>query len=159
MRLSYLQNHYDLEEVKDGYRFLTDSNVEYYLTFIEYPVVGEFLATKIFMFNIERATKKVGQNDIKLLNTILYVLDDFFNKNDDALITLSDISDNRQAARKRLFDSWFKKYNDGRLEKLDGEYYIDECQVFVSLLYASTNFNHRHLVKAFQTLIDNNFYC
>ena len=52
---------------------------------------------------------------------------------DDALITLSDISDNRQAARKRLFDSWFKKYNDGRLEKLDGEYYIDDCPVFVSL--------------------------
>lgn len=68
MILSYLQNHYDLEEVKDGYRFLTDNNVEYYLTFIEYPV-------------------------------------------------------------------------------------------FVSLLYSSTNFNHRHLVKAFQTLIDNNFYC
>lgn len=73
MRLSYLQNHYDLEEVKDGYRFFTDNNVEYYLTFIEYPVVSELLATKIYMFNIERTSSKVGQKDSRLVNTVLYV--------------------------------------------------------------------------------------
>ena len=74
MRLSYLQNHYNIEDVKDGYRFITDSGVEYFLTFIEYPVVEDYFATKIFMFNIERATPKVGQSDIKLMNTILFVL-------------------------------------------------------------------------------------
>lgn len=159
MRLSYLQNHYDLEEVEGGYRFLTDNNVEYYLTFIEYPVVGEFLATKIYMFNIDRTSPKVGQKDVRLVNTILYVLHHFFEKNDDAIITISDISDDRQAARKRLFDSWFNTYNDGRLEKLDGKFVIEDSPVFVSLLYSAENFNHRNLVKAFQTLIDNNFYC
>lgn len=109
MRLSYLQNHYNIEDVKDGYRFITDSGVEYFLTFIEYPVVEDYFATKIFMFNIERATPKVGQSDIKLMNTILFVLDGFFKNHDDALIAVSDIYDNRQAARKRLFDFCFLK--------------------------------------------------
>lgn len=83
----------------------------------------------------------------------------FFEKNDDAIITLSDISDNRQAARKRLFDTWFNVYNDGRLEKLDGMFYLEDSPVYVSLLYSTGNFNHRNIVNAFQTLIDNNFYC
>ncbi len=159
MTLSHLQNHYDLQEIQNGYRFLTEGNTEYYLTFIEYPVVEEYLAAKIFMFNIERATPKVGQNDIKLLNTIIYVLEEFFNRHEDALITVSDISDNKQAARKKLFDIWFNRYNKGRLEKLDGSYKIGDIPVYVSLLFSANNFNHRNLIKAFKTLIDNNFYC
>ena len=52
MTLLYLQNHYDVEEIDLGYQFVTQMGVTYFLTFISYPTVSDFLSTKIYMFNI-----------------------------------------------------------------------------------------------------------
>ena len=52
MTLLYLQNHYDVEEIDLGYQFVTQIRVTYFLTFISYPTVSDFLSTKIYMFNI-----------------------------------------------------------------------------------------------------------
>ena len=84
MNLSYLQNHYDLIEVDNGYQFTTSDNVDYFLTFISYPVLAEYLSTKVYMFNIDRVYRnlsaiKKGQDDIKVRNTVLYVWDLFFS--------------------------------------------------------------------------------
>lgn len=55
MNLSYLQNHYEVDEIELGYQFTTKAGVTYFLTFFSYPAVSDFLETKIYMFNIERS--------------------------------------------------------------------------------------------------------
>ena len=159
MEQSYLQNHYDVIEIENGYQFTTITGVDYFLTFFFYPTVSDFLSTNVYMFNIERSMfVNVGQDDVKVRNTVLYVLDLFFQEHEDALITICDVMDGKQFARKRLFDSWFQKFNNNRLTKLESECRIDDVSTFVSLLFSQGHYNQENLRKAFQELVEINFY-
>ena len=115
------------------------------------------------MFNIDRVYRnlsaiKKGQDDIKVRNTVLYVWDLFFQQHEDALITICDIVDGKQYARKRLFDSWFHKFNNNRLCKLETDCLIDEKSTFVSLFYSNNHFEKEQLRRAFEELMGINFY-
>ena len=67
MEQSYLQNPYDIVENEYGYQFSTTTGVNYFLSFLSYPTVSDFLSTKIYMFNIERSNYiDGGQDDIKV---------------------------------------------------------------------------------------------
>lgn len=160
MELSYLQNHYDVTENENGYQFATTAGVDYFLTFFSYPTVSDFLSTNVYMFNIERSpiVNTSGQDDVKVRNTIIHVLELFFQEHEDALITICDVVDGKQFARKRLFDSWYQKFNNNRLIKLESECWIDNVPTFVSLLFSQGHYNKENLQKAFQELIDINFY-
>ena len=159
MKQSYLQNRYDVIENVQGYQLTTITGVDYFLTFFSYPTVSDFLSTNVYMFNIERSTfLNGGQDDVKVRNTIIYVLDLFFQEHEDALITICDVMDGKQFARKRLFDFWFRKFNDDRLIKLESECKIDDVPTFVSLLFPKGHYNLENLHKAFQELIEINFY-
>lgn len=159
MEQSYFQNHYDVIENEYGYQFSTITGVVYFLTFLSYPTVSEFLSTNVYMFNIDRSGYvNDGQDDVKVRNTILYVLDIFFSEHEDALITICDVMDGKQLARKRLFDSWFRKFNHNRLISLESECRIDDVSTFVSLLFSRSHYEQEKLRKAFQELIEINFY-
>ncbi len=54
MTPSYLLNHYDVEETEYGYSFITDSRITYFLTFIAYPAVSDFLILTIILIMEER---------------------------------------------------------------------------------------------------------
>lgn len=162
MSLSYLQNHYDLVEIDNGYQFTTSEGVAYFLTFIYYPVLSDFLSINLYMFNIERGnlppSDKRGQNDVKVRNTVLYFWDLFFQHHEDALITICDISDGKQYARKRLFDKWFKEFNHNRLCRIDADCMIEENKTFVSLFYAVNHAEEKRLQQTFAQLMRANFY-
>ena len=53
MNQLFLQNHYNVEETDNGYKFVTNSGISYFLTFISYPVVSEILSTNIYMFYMD----------------------------------------------------------------------------------------------------------
>jgi len=156
----YLQNHYEVSETDLGYQFITSEGVAYFLTFFSYPTVSDFLETRIYMFNIERSHHPVkGQDDVRVRNTILYVMDLFFQFHEDALITICDVMDGKQYVRKRLFDSWFNQFNFGRLKKVDAECMVDEIKTSVSLYYSSSHSFSDKLEREFQQLVKINFYC
>ena len=161
MTISFLQNHYDLHEVEYGYEFVTEKGVVYSVTFLSYPSVSDYLLVNTYMFNIERVTmsdEREGQNDVRVRNTVLYVLHRFFQLNHDAIITICDMSDGKQKARKRLFDSWFNQFNNGSLVKIDAECEIGEMTTFASLLYSSENPSAADLKRNFDELIQVNFW-
>lgn len=162
MEQSYLQNHYEIIENEYGYQFRTIAGVDYFLTFLSYPTVSDLLSVNIYMFNIERAsmhdTQNVGQDDVKVRNTILYVLDMFFKEHEDALITICDVNDGKQFARRRLFDSWFRKFNNNRLRKIESECMVGETITSVSLMFSVNIECQEELQSAFLELVNINFY-
>lgn len=158
----YLQNHYDIEEIDLGYQFVTKADVTYFITFIAYPSVSDFLGTRIYMFNIDRTAINVGaigQNDDKVRNTVLFIIDLFFQKHEDALITICDIIDGKQFARRRLFDAWFQKFNGNRLIRLEADCMVDDMPTFAALFFSSEHYNVSSLKEEFQKLVAINFYC
>jgi len=158
---STLQNRYEIESFDLGYQFVTETGIIYFITFIEYPTISDFLSTKIYMFNIEHTTPKEHihyKYDNRVRNTVIFILETFFSNHEDALITIYDFSDGRQLCRKRLFDSWFKLFNNGKLCKLEAKCLIDEQLTYTSLLYNKKHYDDKYLKEEFQELIDANFY-
>lgn len=87
-----------------------------------------------------------------------YNITEEFDSHNDALITICDTADGKQAARKRLFDSWFNKYNNDFLIKLDTLVDLEDETTFASLLFTSDNINAEELIHNFKELSKANFY-
>lgn len=159
---SNLSSLYEITTTEFGYQFTTETNINYFVTFIDYPSVSDFFPLKLYMFNIERYVPEDisfrGNNGHKVRNTIISILERFFLINEDALITICDIDDGRQKVRKRLFDSWFDCFNRGRLCKLDAECAIEENVTFASLYFNSGNHNIDILEEEFKKLAEIQFY-
>lgn len=49
--------------------------------------------------------------DRKVRDTIVAVIDEFFNCNNATLLYICETSDNKQSMRSRLFEYWFSTYN------------------------------------------------
>ena len=158
MRRSYLQNHYNISETAEGYQFVTDNDVVYLISFIKYPLPDENQVFSFYSFNIDRCSIKKGQDDVRVRNTIAFVIDMFFQKHNDALMSVTDCSDSRQAVRHRLFFRWFNELNNNYLKKIEGMIHIDDVDVFVSLLYKLDTIESSNMISIFQRLIDNNLY-
>ena len=158
MRQSYLQNHYSIYETAEGYQFVTDNDVVYLISFIKYPLPDENQVFSFYSFNIDRCSIKKGQDDVRVRNTIAFVIDMFFQKHNDALMSVTDCSDSRQAVRHRLFSRWFNELNNNYLKKIEGMIHIDDVDVFVSLLYKLDTIESSNMISIFQRLIDNNLY-
>ncbi|GAB6983013.1 DUF6169 family protein [Prevotella dentasini] len=141
-----------------AYEFTTDDGILYIITFLDYSdVIGT--EYPVYAFGIERFPphgKCKSSNAVR--NTILNILERFFQRNDNAMVAIYDSSDKRQMCRKRLFDKWFSEFDDGTLSKLDGSFDIDGETNFAMALYSSTHPFRQELEHHFRMLLDVNFY-
>ena len=94
----------------------------------------------------------------KVRDTIISILDEFFIKHEEALISILDVVDGKQFARKRLFDRWFELFNNGRLCRLDAKCFVDESETYASLFFLKQSPYSKILEKEFSKLVEVNFY-
>ncbi len=153
-----MSNPYPFQE-SDGFsfEFLTDQEIRYSVYFIDYsylftdyPVIAPY----IFSFNIEVLS---GDPDAVPLDdrvgaTIWSVFQIFFTKRNNAALYVCDSVDDRQRARKRKFDIWFWKYNDGDIFKEDGSVEAEQQEIYNAILLHKDNENLQEIVNAFRDL-------
>lgn len=125
------------EKDKLTYQFDTDKGVSYLIYFLEYGFMFEdysLIANNIYTFNIDvlDADQSKLINDERIGLTVVEVLKLFFKEFDNVAVYICDSIDDRQLARKRKFDLWFWKYNDGSIVKED-ELALIEAQKFITL--------------------------
>lgn len=90
------------------YRFATDYGVEIAISFD----LDELLETgEAYMFNITNVNKQRSPRDVKVRDTVIAIIDNFFETNEVALLYICETGDRKQALRNRLFDSWFAYAN------------------------------------------------
>ena len=53
---------------------------------------------------------KKSPRDAKVRDSILAIVDEFFNKNQSTLLYICETGDGKQGMRNRLFDYWFQSY-------------------------------------------------
>lgn len=155
-----LSSHYEVHEEDNGYCFYTDSGNTYYVTFIKYPTISEYLSIDVFMMNIDRTDEQNHLNGNKNLvrNTVFFIIWKFFSLHNDALITICDIMDGRQACRRRLFNRWFNEFSNGDLSKLEATLSIDGIETYASMIFRNDIENRESIETEFSLLSDNNFY-
>ena len=94
---------------QDGFfHFFTDGGVHYSVGFIEDDVL---LSKESYQLIIANLNNRKSMRDKKVRNSIVAIVDEFFNRNNATLLYFCETGDNKQGMRSRLFEYWFSIYN------------------------------------------------
>ena len=92
-------------EVEDGqYIFETDHDILYGVSFDEDPMPGSL---KAYWFNLTNPDHTKSPGDVKIAQTVICIIEEFFRQNPDILLYLCSTDGGQQAQRARLFLRWF----------------------------------------------------
>ena len=93
---------------KDGkaYRFETDHGISYIVDFD----ADSNTAFTCYWFNLTNPRHVKSPGDVKIAQTVICIIEEFFQRNPDVLLYMCSTDDNHQAQRSRLFLRWFSGY-------------------------------------------------
>lgn len=89
------------------FEFFTDFGVHYSVGFMPDDCL---LSEEAYHLIIANVNNRKSPRDVKVRNTVLSVVDDFFEKNNTTLLYICETGDKKQSMRKRLFEYWFSTY-------------------------------------------------
>jgi len=148
---------YPLEITDIGYSFVTDQGLRYLLYFLEdTSLFKEFplLNGNAFWFNIDNieGSHDTAVEDERVAVTVFEVLFKFFAQQENVAIFVCDSVDGRQRARKRKFDQWFFKLNNGSLIKENGNVLSAELEYYSGMILHRNNPHLSMFLEAFRDL-------
>lgn len=140
-----------------SFEFLTEQGVRYIIYFLDYSAMFAdypVLAGHVYMFNIDvlEGNPDQGISDDRIGVTVLEVFRAFFRRDQNVAVYVCDTTDNRQIARKRKFDGWFWRYNDGTLIKEDDVAVIDDVEIYNSMILHKRNEHLAEIILAYKEL-------
>lgn len=92
---------------EDGtYRFETDHGISYIVDFD----IDDNPFYQCFWFNLTNPHHAKSPGDIKIAQTVICIIEEFFLQNPDVLLYMCSNDNGQQAQRSRLFLRWFKGY-------------------------------------------------
>ena len=89
--------------------FVTDSSAEIFISFEKDDILQSGL---VYQFGISNPKATKSPRDSKVRNTILAIIEEFFEKNKAALLYICETGDGLQQMRSRLFQYWFSIYKE-----------------------------------------------
>ena len=145
------------EKDKLTYQFITGQGILYVVYFLDYSYMFEdypSIAKRIYTFNIDVIDGNINRllNDERIGLTVVEVIRLFFEEFNNVAIYICDSVDNRQLARKRKFDLWFWKYNDGSIIKEDELALVEGVKIYNTLLLHRDNEHFDDILQAFKAL-------
>ncbi len=149
---------YQLIEADDlSYIFTTSQHVQYHIFFLDYSYIfADYpqIAGNIYSFNIYvlEGDSNTAFSDERIGLTIVEIFKIFFRRIENVGVYVCDMADDRHIARKRKFDLWFWKYNDGSIIKEDGIAMAGNMEILNSLLVHNNNPHLSELIFAFKDL-------
>jgi hypothetical protein len=153
-----LLSPYPLKEHDEySFEFVTDRGIRYTVYFLDYSsMFADYpgIGYQIFTFNIDVLTGNPNEtsSDERIGLTILEVFNSFFQKSQNVAVYVCDSLDDRQRSRKRKFDRWFWKYNDGSLLKEDDIAVIEGTEIYNSLILHKQNEFLNEIIIAYKEL-------
>ena len=102
-----LASPYTIVQEGDEYLFRTDNDILYAVSFQDYDAIPGLTA---YWFDLSNRSQKASPNDVKVRETIIAVIEEFFFQNPDILLYMCDTADEQQKVRARLFLRWFNGY-------------------------------------------------
>lgn len=94
-------------ETAISYCFTTDYDVDYSIDFIDDDLINSDESYQLIIANLNN---KKSPRDHKIKDTVLAVVEEFFQKNESTLLYICETGDSKQSMRSRLFEYWFATY-------------------------------------------------
>lgn len=135
------------------YRFMTDYGVDIAVSFD----LDEILeSVEAYMFNINNVNRQKSPRDLKVRDTVVSIIDNFFEVNAVALLYICETGDRKQAMRNRLFESWFAYANekDQYLIMVANVLDADNVENYAALILRKDNPNFVDYVSEFNRTVN-----
>ena len=99
---------YEVSAVNDGcYQFFTDYGVH---CTVEFVLDDSLLSHETYHLVIVNVNHQKSPSDVKVRDTIIAIIDEFFVENNTTLLYICETGDKKQPLRNRLFERWFSTY-------------------------------------------------
>lgn len=138
----------DMSKNECFYIFTTDQGIIYSISFSEEYEIGGCMS---YQFSIDNIGGSHGSHDGKIKDTIIAIIEDFFLENQDVLLYICDTSDNREAARNRLFLRWFEQYSPGRFTICTANSKVEDTEFYMAIIIANDNPQLDSITSDFET--------
>lgn len=97
----------ELDEMTGSYDFVTHCGVQISIAFENDFLIQTDVSYQLIIGN---SNQKKSPRDHKLQLTILTIIEEFFRKNQAAMLYICETGDGKQQMRNRLFKYWFDSY-------------------------------------------------
>lgn len=89
------------------YQFFTDYGVH---CTIEFVPDDSLMSRETYHLVIVNVNHQKSPSDVKVRDTIISIIDEFFERNNTTLLYICETGDRKQALRNRLFERWFSTF-------------------------------------------------
>lgn len=120
-----------------SFRFVTDQGLRYHIGFYKDTY---FMGEGAYHFFIDNDHNQHGSYDPKIIEVVTVVLEEFFAQEPTVMLYICDPTDNRQAARDRLYHLWFYDYARSHEMTL----FSDSVSIKGNTYYAGILLRHDH---------------
>lgn len=146
-----LSSPYTVAEIHESLHFRTDHDIEYVVSFDE-DTNPMYTA---YWFNLTNPEHAKSPGDVKIAQTVICILEEFFRQNPDILLYLCSTDGGQQAQRARLFLRWFngaeqQKHYIIRTAEIKGE---GQTKEYVAFIAQRTNPNINLFLQYFENEI------
>lgn len=132
---------------ESSFVFVTDHGVKYEISFVVDYTLGIDNSYQLCIDNVENKTQP---RDIKVRDTIVEIIKEFFNSNEVSLLYICDTSDGRQKVRDRIFRIWFEEKASHELYTLiPASIEVDGEEYFASLIIRNNHPQYEAISSAF----------
>jgi hypothetical protein len=124
------------------------------LSYTEYFKEYKEIAENFFSYNVEviKGRKTSISSDERTGCTIIEIVKNFLAGLENAVVYVCDTSDGKELLRKRKFDQWFRKYDDGTIIKVDGHITAPNFNIYNAILIHKENQKKNRFIEAFNDL-------
>ena len=147
-----LSSPYTVAEIRGSLHFRTDHDIEYIVSFDE----DSNPYYTAYWFNLTNPEHAKSPGDVKIGQTVICIIEEFFRQNPDILLYLCSTDGGQQAQRSRLFLRWFNKAEQQkhyiiRTAEIKGD---DEGgEEYVAVIAQRTNPNINQVLQYFESEI------
>ena len=123
-----------LYEQDGSYRFETDNGVKLAVSFMYDDMIIQEGAYQLIIANLNN---RKSPRDTKVKNTIMPIVEEFFAKNQSALLYICSTGDGKQSMRSRLFGHWLAgsdnkiSYSTMSTSLVDADGVVNEATIIV----------------------------
>lgn len=148
-----LSSPYTVAEIQGRLHFRTDHDIEYIVSFDE-DTNPYYTA---YWFNLTNPEHAKSPGDVKIAQTVICIIEEFFNQNPDILLYLCSTDGGQQAQRARLFLRWFngaeqQKHYIIRTAEIKGSGNSEEKE-YIAFIAQRTNPNIELFLQFFESEI------
>ena len=133
---------------QSSYIFTTDFGVDYSIDFIADDLIENDDSYQLIIANLNQ---RKSPRDIKVRDTVLAVIEQFFTQNQATLLYICQTGDSKQKMRNRLFEYWFSSYSYRYLYTLLSSSVVDEEGVvnYATLIIRNDNPRLHQVINEF----------